>query len=255
MSETVGELKAITPTPLATIMNTKRILNFLTDVAANNNRPWFQANKAEYEACKSDFIEGVATAIATIAQFDPEISHLSAKDCCYRFYRDTRFSEDKSPYKRHFGAYICARGRQALRGGYYIHLQPRQCFIAVGSYWLPTNILTSCRNEIMGNIDQWREAVESKEFTKYYGKANEGQWADEGMAPKGFGLSSLKTAPKGFPRDYEHIGYLKMKDYCCWHVVPDDFFDGEQWPKQLTKYLKAAKPMMDFINSVVDDYE
>ena len=41
---------------------------------------------------------------------------------------------------------------------------------------------------------------------------------------KGFGLASLKTVPKGFPRDYESWGYLRMKDYCCWHAVSDDFF-------------------------------
>lgn len=60
-------------------------------------------------------------------------------------------SADKSPYKNHFGAYINAKSKKALRGGYYIHLEPDHCLLAVGNYWLPTNILTSCRNEIMAN--------------------------------------------------------------------------------------------------------
>lgn len=140
-------------------MDTQRILTFLRGVAANNNRPWFQEHRDEYLACKQDFEQGVAELIREIGKFDPDIANLEARECCYRFYRDIRFSPDKSPYKRHFGAYICSRGRKSLRGGYYIHIQPGQSLICAGCYWLPTNILTSCRNEIMANIDEWRRAV------------------------------------------------------------------------------------------------
>ena len=141
-------------------MNTKIILAFLKNIAANNNREWFQEHKPEYETVKKEFEAGVEDVITTLTTIDSEIAHLKVKDCTYRFYRDTRFSPDKSPYKRHLGAFICAKGRKALRGGYYIHLEPNNCLVAVGSYWLPTNILTSCRNEIMANIDQWRKIVE-----------------------------------------------------------------------------------------------
>lgn len=105
-------------------MNSKKIMHFLKGIAANNNRQWFLEHKAEYDAVKADFENGVDQIISCLATFDDEVSHLTAKDCTYRFYRDIRFSPDKSPYKRHLGAYICARGRKALRGGYYIHLQP-----------------------------------------------------------------------------------------------------------------------------------
>lgn len=95
-------------------MKVKQILGFLRDVAANNNREWFAAHKDKYLECKADFEEGVAQLIGRIAEFDPNIAHLEPKDCCYRFYRDVRFSEDKSPYKRHFGAYICERGKKVF---------------------------------------------------------------------------------------------------------------------------------------------
>ena len=147
-------------------MNVKKINHFLQDVAAHNNREWFQEHKVEYLAAKSDFEEGISKAIAHYAGFDDEIAHLQVKDCTFRFYRDIRFSSDKSPYKRHFGAYICAHGKKSLRGGYYIHVEPGHCLLAVGAYCLPTNILTSCRNEIMGNIDEWRRAVENVKGTK-----------------------------------------------------------------------------------------
>lgn len=236
-------------------MNTKNILAFLQNIAANNNREWFQEHKTEYEAVRKDFEAGVEAVISTLTTIDSEIAHLNVKDCTYRFYRDTRFSPDKSPYKRHLGAFICAKGRKALRGGYYIHLQPGNCLVAVGSYWLPTNILTSCRNEIMANIEQWRKIVENGKFIMTFGYPNDGKWEDDAVSDKGFGLTAIKTIPKGFPRDYEFAQYLRMKDYCCWVKVPDNFFEGNEWQGKLIEIVKTGKPMMDMMNSVIDDYE
>lgn len=236
-------------------MKTKKIIKFLKGIAANNNREWFQEHKAEYQDCRAEFETGVAKAINRLSLIDEEIANVQVKDCCYRFYRDIRFSPDKSPYKRHLGAYICAHGKKSLRGGYYLHIQPGHCLVAFGCYWLPTNILTSTRNEIMSRIDEWRKHVENGKFVKAFGYPNEGHWDDDDISPKGFGLTSLKTNPKGFPKDYEFMPYLRMKDYCCWVKVDDDFFEGDGWLDTLCEWAKTAKPMMDFINSVVDDYE
>ncbi len=231
-------------------MDIYRILNFLDNVRENNNRQWFQANKDEYLAVRADFENAVGELINSISKFDSTISHITVKDATYRFNRDTRFSEDKSPYKRHFGAYIAAHGKKKLHGGYYVHLEPGNCMLACGSYFLPTNILTSCRNEIIANIDNWLSAVSNKTFTDLFVADGNGD-----SSGRGFGLERLKTVPKGFSRDYKYIEYLRMKDYCCWHNVPDDFFAGNTWIENAVEIFKAAKPMMDFVNSVIDDYE
>ncbi len=232
-------------------MDAKLILDFLRDIMANNNKQWFQEHKEEYMAAKAEFERGVGLAIARISTFDPSISHITVKDATYRFYRDTRFSNDKSPYKNHFGAYIAAHGKKALHGGYYIHLEPGHCLLACGNYWLPTNILTACRNEIMGNIGEWLRCVENKEFLKYFGAPETAGWDDR----QGFGMERLKVRPVGFPADYEHMRYLRMKDYSCWHSVGEDFFDGDGWLDGMEKIFKVAKPMLDFTNAVIDDYE
>ena len=100
-------------------MDAKKILTFLSRVAMNNNREWFHAHKDEYDAARQEWEQGVEQALKRIVAFDPEVASQTVKDCTYRFYRDTRFSSDKSPYKNHFGAYICAKGKKALRGGYW----------------------------------------------------------------------------------------------------------------------------------------
>lgn len=227
------------------------MLDFLKEVTMNNNRPWFMEHKNEYEAVKAEWERGVAQALERIGSFDPSVLSQQVKDCTYRFYRDTRFSEDKSPYKNHLGAYINAHGKKALRGGYYIHMEPSHCLLAVGNYWLPTNILTSCRNELMANEEEWLRCVESKAFKKYFDAPEDASWD----SPQGFGMAKLKTCPSGFPRDYEHLRYLRLKDYCAWHHVSDDFFEGDDWLNEMERIFLAAKPMMDFVNAVIDDYE
>jgi len=231
-------------------MNTTLILDFLRQVAQNNNRPWFNSHKDLYLAAKADFDAGVESAIARIATFDPTIAYITSKDATYRFYRDIRFSPDKSPYKRHFGAYIAAKGKKSLHGGYYLHIEPGQCMLACGSYYLPTNILNACRRDIMASIDEWRACVNNPDFLDLYGDGSQ----TDMDAPKGFGISQLKTAPAGFPRDYEHINYLRLKDYCCWHHVPDNFFEGDAWLDQMEHAFRVAKPMMDFVNFTIDQF-
>ena len=237
-------------------MDAKRIISFLQEVMANNNREWFAAHKSEYEAVRAEWERGVGQALERIVTFDASVGNQRVKDCTYRFYRDTRFSADKSPYKNHLGAHINAKGKKALRGGYYLHMEPDHCLLAVGNYWLPTNILTACRNEIMANEEQWLNAVESKAFKKYFDtKKDTTDWNESWDAPQGFGLTKLKTCPAGFPRDYEHVRYLRLKDYCAWHAVANDFFEGDGWIDEMERVFRAAKPMMDFMNNVIDDYE
>lgn len=132
--------------------------------------------------------------------------------------------------------------------------------VACGNYWLPTNILTSCRNEMMGNTAEWLKCVEDKDFQKYFGNPIASSFSaptdvSSWDQPQGFGLAKLKKCPVGFPKDWPHVEYLRMKDYCCWHQVSDDFYENEKWLDEIEHMFKAAKPMMDFINSVIDDYE
>ena len=181
-------------------MDAKRIIGFLRQLMANNNRPWFQEHKKEYEAVRAEFERGIVQAIERVTTFDPEVAHLQVKDCTYRFYRDTRFSPDKSPYKNHLGAYINAKGKMALRGGYYLHLEPDHCVVAVGNYWLPTNILTSCRNEMMANTDEWLKCVENPEFLKYFGS----DLVNSSKEPMNI---PYWDQPQGFVRETEDLSF------------------------------------------------
>ena len=131
----------------------KTVMDFLAEIAEHNDRSWFMANKGLYDSAREAFEMITTEMIARISDFDLEVSHLSAKDCTYRIYRDVRFSNDKRPYKIHMGAYINARGKKSQHGGYYMHMQPGNCLLAGGSYCLEPHILRAVRQSIVDNTD------------------------------------------------------------------------------------------------------
>lgn len=215
------------------------IMSFLRDVAANNNRPWFQENKSRYEEAKAAFEEIAQSLIAAIGRFDESVASLTVKDCTYRFYRDIRFSQDKSPYKRHFGCYVNALGKKSLHGGYYFHLEPGENMTAGGCWWLPTKILGMVRQTIVDNTEAFRSIVETEDFRQLFPTVT---------------FEALKVMPRGVPRDYAYPQYVKCRNYCVTHPLPDTFFDSAQWMDEAVRQFEVAKPFMDFINDVVDDY-
>lgn len=118
-------------------MNIPVIFQFLKELSANNNREWFNSHREQYEVARSEFENLLTVIISRISLFDESIRGIEAKDCTYRIYRDTRFSEDKTPYKTHLGGYINAKGKKSDHCGYYVHLEPGNCLLAGGSYCPP----------------------------------------------------------------------------------------------------------------------
>jgi uncharacterized protein (TIGR02453 family) len=221
-------------------MNSNHINHFLRELAANNNRQWFGEHKAEYEAIRDEFEAFLAAAIGRISLFDDSIRSVQPKDCTYRIYRDTRFSPDKTPYKTHIGGYINGRGKKSFHGGYYIHLEPGNSMLAGGSICLPTPVIRAVRQSIYDNIDEYISIVEAPAFKKIFPVV---------------GDNCMKMAPKGFPKDFEHIDYLKCREFTCYCPVADDFWESPAALERLEEVFRQLKPYTDFINYAIDEIE
>ena len=112
------------------------LFDFMRELKANNERPWFEANKARYRAevrdPMLDFIEAFAEPLAEISphfRADPRPNGGSL----FRIYRDTRFAKDKTPYKTNVGAHFRHEaGKDAHAPGFYLHLEPGMCFAGCG---------------------------------------------------------------------------------------------------------------------------
>ena len=221
-------------------MHTEDIINFLKELNENNNREWFAQNKSRYEKVKSKFEEISRLLISEISIFDNDIKNVDVKDCVFRIYRDIRFSTDKTPYKTHFGVYIAsAGGRKSQRGGYYLHLDPAGCFIAVGVWCPPPNILKALRQSVCDNIDELNEIRNETGFNTYFKTF--------------FEEDKLKNVPAGFPRDFPDAELLKLKHYMVEYKLDDKILNASDFVLQLAQIARAGYPLNKFLNYTVDE--
>jgi uncharacterized protein (TIGR02453 family) len=214
-------------------MNTKNAIDFLAELKANNDRDWFQKNKKHYESIKSEMLAFLGGIIPEIALFDPEVTAIQPKDCIFRIYRDVRFSNDKSPYKTHIGAFISKTGHRGNNPGYYIHLEPGQSFLAGGLYMPPPELLKAVRNEIFFNTGEFKAIISQPDFVKFFGKLDD--------------FDKLTRPPKGFDPDWPDIDLLKYKSYVVSHYVSDEVLTGTASEALILPVFKALYPMNVFL--------
>lgn len=217
----------------------QKILDFLKALAENNNREWFAAHRNDYLEAKDTFEHLVEKLIPIVLEIDPAVGHLEVKDCTYRIYRDIRFSPDKRPYKTHMGAYINRRGKKSPYAGYYIHLDPTHGSLWGGGLYCPdADTLRAVRMDIYDNIDEFLVLNNSLEKS-------------------GFVLSredSLKKIPAGFPRDFPHGEFLKMKHYDMYRPITDDVLcDENRLIEESRRAFAAMMPMNRFLNYTIDE--
>jgi uncharacterized protein (TIGR02453 family) len=213
----------------------KSTLDFLISLKVNNYRDWFINNKAAYLDAKGNFESLVQEIINRIIDFEPIMKGLEVKSCVYRINRDIRFSNDKTPYKSHFGAFIVRGGKKNgdKFSGYYIHIEPGNSMIAGGAYMPPSPWLSAIREKIDEEPDKINKIIHSKDFIKYFG-AIDGE--------------KLKKAPKGYPADHANIELLKFKSFLVMNKVSDKEVLGEGFFDHVIEVCRAMKPFHDFLN-------
>lgn len=217
----------------------KEILKFLKSLAGNNNREWFLAHKDEYLKVKTQIDELTALLIAGVASFEPEAARLSPSDCTYRIYRDTRFSHDKTPYKTHIGIFICPPyGKRVNRMGYYLHIEPGNSLVAVGTVCLPSKAVSAIRMSIYDNVEEYIDIIHSPEFKEAYPEVGE---------------NPLKTAPKGVPKDWEYVELVRLRDFVASHVLKDSELSRADLVEKVTRLFRIGKPFNDFVNFALDE--
>lgn len=217
-------------------------LKFLKALQKNNNKPWFDVHRSDYEAAKSDFAGFVTKLIQEQSKKDKTIDHLTAKDCMFRINRDVRFAKDKSPYKNNFGASINKGGKKSFgTAGYYFHLQPGQSFIGGGLYVPGPDELRKVRQEIDYNLSDFKKIISSKKFKDIYGDFDRS---------KEFVLSRI---PKGYEPDNPAAEYLKLKSFITFFNIKDSELTSKDLVKKTIQGFAALQPLLDFLNESVEN--
>lgn len=214
---------------------------FLADLKRNNDRAWFQDNRPRYEAARADFESFIAALLPRIEAFDPAVAGLDPGKCVFRIYRDTRFSKDKTPYKTNLGAHMLMGGGGNVhqRAGYYIQVEPGNCFLAGGAHQPPSAWINAIRRRIDADPEPLKKLLKSKPFRDAFG---------------GIEGERLKTAPKGYPKDHPDIDLLRCKSFLAVHKLRDELVFSGDLLKHAAKTFKTLKPFDDYLNGAMEDH-
>lgn len=214
----------------------KEIIDFLLQLERNNNREWFHVHKSDYQAAQEQFNAFVEKLIAGIADFDPTVSGLTARDCTYRIYRDTRFSPDKRPYKCHLGTFVCPGGKKSGYSGYYFQVGPQESgypggnMLASGNYLFDPKVIRVLRDDISHDDGEFERTLR--------------------QAPL-FSLDRsdmLKRVPNGYPKDAPFSPYLMYRSYCLLYEPGRQFMlDGRLLERTLDAF-RTTQPFIAYLN-------
>lgn len=211
------------------------LFEFLEQLADNNNRPWFQANKARYEC------EVLEPAMTFIRDFQPLLKRISphfvASDrrvggSLMRVYRDTRFAKNGEPYKTNVGIqFRHEQGRDIHAPGFYIHIAPGECFLAIGLWRPEPEVLVQIRQAIVEWPDRWRRARDDRKFKERFSLEGE----------------SLKRPPRGFLADHRWIEDIKRKDFLGLEELDERDVLDKGFLDHVAASFTSGRPVMRFL--------
>lgn len=216
-------------------------LAFLRQLAANNQREWFQAHKHDYQQhVREPFQQLLADLMQPLAAISPHFraDPTPVGGSLFRIYRDTRYSGDKSPYKPWQGAQLFhERRRQVSAPAFYLHLQPDASFIGAGLWHPPTDIQRRIRQFIFENPESWARAAHAPALRENF------QIYSEDM---------LKRPPAGFPADFRFIDDLRQRNFVFSRALDDAQMTSPQLLERIVQNLELLAPFMDYLCAALD---
>jgi uncharacterized protein (TIGR02453 family) len=214
----------------------KFTLDFLTQLRKNNYREWFHAHKAEYDKAKQNVIEITASLLQEIHKFDATIGLPEPRKCLFRIARDTRFSADKSPYKPNFGVIMNPEGNtRCVQSGYYLHIEPGNCFVSCGIYMPMPDVLKAIRIKIEEEWDVFSAILRKKAFRDTFDTLVR----DE---------DTLSRVPAGFDKTSPAAEFLKLKRFYVMAGMSNKEVTGSDFVKQAVARFRLMQPLNTFLN-------
>jgi uncharacterized protein (TIGR02453 family) len=219
-------------------MHLRDLKQYLTELAANNNRPWFIMNKPRYDILREEFLQVVTELIIELGKFDPAVKFCNPKKAMFRINRDVRFANDKSPYKTRFSAAIAPNDmrRPSKAGGptYYMQLDgDGRLLFGAGEYMPPPHRLRALRQHMVDDAAGFAKVLKNKKLRATFGDIqNEGK---------------LQRPPKGFDPEHEHIEYIKLKSFFVWTEVDLQLNKPELLVPTIASGLKDALPLVTWM--------
>lgn len=217
-----------------------KALAFLRALKRNNDRDWFRARKDQYDALLRQPMEALVERLADdLRGFAPDLV-ANPKTSIYRIYRDTRFSDDRTPLKTHIAAIFPRRGLPKHQGAaLYLEVAPGRVWLGGGLYAPDSSQLQKVREHIAVNHRRLRSIVESPVFRKAVG-----QLAGE----------TLQRVPRGFTNDHPATAFLKHRQFLAGQEFPATFATSPRFYAGILAVFRQVAPLTTFLNEpLVDD--
>lgn len=216
---------------------TKDYVDFFKELSANNNKPWFDANKKRYEqSVKKPFNDFIQEMINRVRQDDPAVD-IAPKDAIFRINRDIRFSEDKSPYKTFMAAVVSAGGRKNHTiPGLYLQFGPEEAHIYGGAYMLDKDVLHKVRTKIASDLDGFDKLLNGADFKEKFGTIHGEQH---------------KRLPAEFQAAAEKQPLLANKQFYYFAKFPLTVITKDDLPELVMSHYFAGKPMNAYLRKAM----
>ncbi len=216
----------------------KDFLDFFKELAANNNKEWFDLNRKRYEkSVKNSFKSFVETMIQHFSKYDPSLKDVEAKDCIFRINRDIRFSNDKTPYKLHASAVIGSNGKKSTAGnGIYIELSPEHFRVYGGIYEINKDDLLIIREGIADNLSEFKKLYSDNKFKKYFGEIRG---------------EKNKIIPKHLKEIGESEPLIFNKQFYFFTELPAETILNDNFVETIEEMYLITKPLQDFFKEIL----
>ncbi len=218
-------------------MSFYKMFSFLRDLQENNSKEWMDEHRKEYHDIRNWYISWLNELDAELGKVNPNYHATEGRRAINRINNNLLYHPNKPVYKDHFGAGLdlSENGKQ---GDFYIHLGTSESFIAGGFYKPKKEILDSIRDAIDYNGEELKKIVNKPSFDKMFG----------GLIDDG---ESLKTAPKGYSQDHEHIDLLRRKTFAVQTSVTQKQVMQEDFQDYCVQVYKEMLPFRNYLNKAV----
>ncbi len=211
------------------------IITFLQNLATNNDKQWFAEHKSEYETqVREPALAFITEMESWIKMISPhyEASAKKVGGSLMRVYRDVRFSKDKAPYKTNVGIQFRHEiGKDVHAPGFYLHIEPGNVFLGVGTWRPEPDALKAIRSHIELKPESYQDAIEHPPFCEFFQMAGE----------------SLIRPPKGFDSEHPLIDEIKRKDFIAECELPESFLYEPKLCERVARLYGRAQPLQKFL--------
>ena len=212
-------------------------LTFLRNLARHNDRAWFTPRKPVYESeLKEPMLAVIRKVTEAMLDFAP--NHVRpAEKCMFRIYRDTRFSNDKRPYKTHVAAWWTHQGLGKTSGaGYYFHVSPKELIVAAGAYMPEKEQLAAIRHWLLDHHDEFRKLLRRPAVRRTFEE---------------FEGNALTRPPKGFPKDHPALDLIQCRQWGLAATLPAAEALKQSLAATIIRHFRIATPVVDALNAPI----